>query len=97
MAAVSSYSAPTLNGSSAEQCNGIRLEAGLAELRTPTLLLQGGDSPESLTASTSLLAATLPNSRVTVMPGQQHLAMYTAPELFVGELLAFLAEPGPSA
>jgi hypothetical protein len=29
-----------------------------------------------------------------VLPGQQHTAMDTAPELFAREVLAFLAEPG---
>jgi hypothetical protein len=27
------------------------------------------------------------------MPGQQHIAMYTAPELFASELVRFLLEP----
>jgi hypothetical protein len=29
---------------------------------------------------------------VGVLPGQQHAAMDTAPDLFVGEVLAFLTE-----
>lgn len=60
-------------------------------LMTPTLLLLGGDSPEFLRAATESLHALLPNSRVVVMPGQQHTAMNTAPALFVREVLAFLA------
>src|SRR5258708_40058617 len=35
----------------------------------------------------------LPNSRILVLPGQQHIAMDTAPDLFVREVLAFLAKP----
>jgi alpha-beta hydrolase superfamily lysophospholipase len=35
----------------------------------------------------------LPNSRIGVMPGQQYLAMYTAPDLFLREVLTFLVEP----
>jgi hypothetical protein len=35
----------------------------------------------------------LPASRTVMLPGQPHTAMDTAPELFVRELLAFLAEP----
>jgi pimeloyl-ACP methyl ester carboxylesterase len=62
-------------------------------LHTPTLLLQGGDSLELLKAGNQTLDAALPNSRIAVMPGQQHIAMYTAPELFVTELLRFLLEP----
>jgi pimeloyl-ACP methyl ester carboxylesterase len=63
------------------------------ELQTPTLLLLGGDSPHFFKAAIEAVATALPNSRNVVMPGQQHIAMDSAPELFVGEVLAFLAEP----
>lgn len=61
-------------------------------LTTPTLLLLGGESPPFFRASVEMLAATLPASRTVVLPGQQHAAMDTAPELFVREVLAFLRE-----
>jgi pimeloyl-ACP methyl ester carboxylesterase len=61
--------------------------------RTRTLLLLGGDSPAYQKANTQALDAALPNSRIVVMPGQQHIAMNTAPDLFVREVLAFLMEP----
>jgi pimeloyl-ACP methyl ester carboxylesterase len=64
----------------------------LRELQVPTLLLSGGDSPRSITAITEVLHAALPNSRIAVMPGQQHIAMLTAPDLFLHEVLAFLDE-----
>ena len=32
----------------------------------------------------------LPQSRVAVMPGQQHAAINTAPDLFLREVLGFL-------
>lgn len=67
--------------------------AKVARLSTPTLLLLGGDSPTFLTAATYLLHETLPNNRLVVMPGQQHTAMNTAPDLFVSAVLDFLAEP----
>jgi pimeloyl-ACP methyl ester carboxylesterase len=60
------------------------------ELHTPTLLLLGGDSPQFLKQATESVATALPNSRIAVMPGQQHTAMYTAPELFLHEVLTFL-------
>lgn len=60
---------------------------------TPTLLLLGGDSPPFLQEATETIAAALPNSRIATMPGQQHIAMYAAPELFVQEVLAFLDAP----
>jgi pimeloyl-ACP methyl ester carboxylesterase len=59
-------------------------------LRTPTLLLLGGDSPASFRDGTVALHAALPESRIAVMPGQQHIAMSAAPELFVSTVLPFL-------
>lgn len=81
---------------------GYRFDAGrFAGLAAPTLLLLGGDSPAFFGASTRALAAALPASRTAVLPGQQHVAMDTAPDLFVREVLAFFkghaAEPGASA
>jgi pimeloyl-ACP methyl ester carboxylesterase len=60
------------------------------EMRVPTLLLLGGDSPEFFHAATNALQDALPDSRVAVLPGQQHTAMNTAPEMFISEVLAFL-------
>jgi pimeloyl-ACP methyl ester carboxylesterase len=62
-------------------------------LHTPTLLLQGGESSDLLRAGNEALGAALPASRIAAMPGQQHIAMYTAPDLFLREVLAFLSEP----
>jgi pimeloyl-ACP methyl ester carboxylesterase len=64
----------------------------LASMSVPTLILQGGDSPSFLTLSNQAVHAALPNSRIVVMPGQQHVAMDTATELFVAEVLSFLLE-----
>ena len=63
------------------------------ELQIPTLLLQGSDSPTALTAGIAALATVLSNSRTAIMPGQQHIAMYTGPKLFVSEVVQFLLEP----
>lgn len=52
-------------------------------LDAPTLLLEGEKSPRYLKAATEAVHAALPASRIVVMPGQQHIAMSTAPELFV--------------
>ncbi|RPJ21296.1 MAG: alpha/beta hydrolase [Chloroflexi bacterium] len=60
------------------------------DLQTPTLFLLGGDSPPFLKAATEAINTALPNGRVAVMPGQQHIAMYTAPELFLHNVLTFL-------
>jgi len=59
-------------------------------LKTPTLLLIGGDSPPFLKAGNEALQSVLPNCRTVVMPGQQHAAMDTGTELFVTEVLRFL-------
>jgi hypothetical protein len=37
-----------------------------------------------------ILGVALPNSRIAVLSGQQHVAMDTAPELFLKELIRFL-------
>jgi pimeloyl-ACP methyl ester carboxylesterase len=57
-----------------------------------TLLLLGGDSPPLFKRAIEALEATLPHSRVVIMPGQQHIAMDTNPDLFVSEVLGFLLE-----
>ena len=64
--------------------------ARLAELAVPTLLLTGSDSPPELVEATAALAAALPGARVVTMAGQGHVAMLTAPDLLVSEVLAFL-------
>lgn len=62
-------------------------------LHIPTLLLTGSDSRAFEKKGIEILAAALPNSRVSVMKGPDHVAMYSAPELFLSEVLRFLLEP----
>jgi len=52
----------------------------------------GGDSPPFLKRATEVVSAALPSCRTVVLQGQQHTAMNTAPDLFVREGLAFLAD-----
>lgn len=59
-------------------------------LSTPTLLLVGGDSPAYEREDAETLNRTLPDARVSVLDGQGHAAMLTAPELFADEVLNFL-------
>jgi pimeloyl-ACP methyl ester carboxylesterase len=61
-----------------------------SELRIPTLLLVGGDSPPLFQRALEAVAEALPSGQVAVMPGEQHVAMDTNPELFLREVLAFL-------
>ncbi len=62
------------------------------DMRTPTLLLVGGDSPPRELENAKGVAAALPDARVVILPGQQHAAMHTAPEVFVSEVVQFLEE-----
>lgn len=64
------------------------------EVRVPTLLLVGGDSPPRELANAEAVAGALPAARVAVMPGQQHAAMYTAPEAFARATVLFLEAAG---
>jgi pimeloyl-ACP methyl ester carboxylesterase len=59
----------------------------------PTLLLLGGDSPAFFKKTIDAWHTALPNSRIGELPGQQHVAHVTAPDLFVREVQAFLSEP----
>lgn len=63
-------------------------------LTVPTMLLQGGESPDYIKTATEMVHAALPNSRIVIMPGQQHIAMRTAPELFARLVTEFLMESG---
>lgn len=63
-----------------------------ADLHVPVLLMLGGDSPPIFSAAVEAADAALPASTVVVLPGQQHIAMDTNAELFLGELLDFLVD-----
>jgi pimeloyl-ACP methyl ester carboxylesterase len=65
-------------------------------LQTPTLLLRGGDSHPAYSETIEKIHAMLPDSRIVVMAGQQHIAMNTAPELFLREVLGFLLDRRPA-
>ncbi|WP_101297639.1 alpha/beta fold hydrolase [Halegenticoccus soli] len=66
--------------------------ARFADLVTPTLLLSGGESPKWFREATDAVNDALPNSRITILDGQQHVAMNTAPDLFIDEVLTFVRE-----
>jgi pimeloyl-ACP methyl ester carboxylesterase len=59
------------------------------EIRTPALILMGSESPAWLRKGTQAVHAALPNSRLTVFPGQGHSAMITAPQLFAQAVIDF--------
>lgn len=58
----------------------------------PALELVGGDSPARELANAKGVVNALPDARLVVLPRQQHLAMYTAPDVFVSEVVKFLEE-----
>jgi pimeloyl-ACP methyl ester carboxylesterase len=68
-----------------------------AQFSIPTLLLLGGDSPPIFRQVIDVVSPALPASRIAVMPGQQHVAMDTAPELFLKEVIAFLSGEASAA
>ena len=65
--------------------------ARFGDMRTPTLLLGGGDSSPYLQEVNRALAEVLPNSHIAVMRGQGHQAVETGPGFFTVEVLRFLS------
>jgi pimeloyl-ACP methyl ester carboxylesterase len=61
-------------------------------LKTPTLLLLGGNSPPMFKEAIEALASVLPQTRTVILAGQQHIAIDTAPALFAQEVRNFLKD-----
>jgi pimeloyl-ACP methyl ester carboxylesterase len=64
--------------------------ARFAAMRTPTLLLLGGESPAFFKVAIDAVHAAIATSKIVVLAGQRHTAINTAPDLFVHEVTAFL-------
>jgi pimeloyl-ACP methyl ester carboxylesterase len=64
--------------------------ARFTAVTTPTLLLSGGDSPPLYSGATEAVDHALPNSRITTFEGEQHMAMHTARDRFVEEVISFI-------
>jgi pimeloyl-ACP methyl ester carboxylesterase len=60
-------------------------------LEVPTLLLYGERSPQRFKEPAKQLSAVLPASRIVALEGQGHVAMTTNPDLFLSEVMKFLA------
>ena len=60
------------------------------DVKVPVLLLLGGDSPPFFRAALERVQAAVPGARIVVLPGQQHVAIDTAPDLFARAVLDFL-------
>jgi pimeloyl-ACP methyl ester carboxylesterase len=62
------------------------------DLAIPTLLLLGEESPDWAREGTERIRAALPDARVSILRGQGHVAIMTAPELVADEVARFLSE-----
>jgi pimeloyl-ACP methyl ester carboxylesterase len=60
------------------------------QITVPVLMLVGEHSPADIQAGPETVAAALPDSRSTVLKGQQHVAMDLIPEAFAEIVLTFL-------
>lgn len=65
-----------------------------AKVTLPVMLLVGGDTPDALRHDPETVAAALPDARIEVLDGQQHIAHRYVPEVFAQHVLAFL-DRGP--
>jgi len=63
-----------------------------ADLTTPTLLLSGSESPPLFQDGIEAVNRALPNSRIVSFDGHAHVAMLTATDRFLDEVLAFIRE-----
>ena len=61
-----------------------------AKMRTPTLLLVGGESPPGELENAKGVSDGLPDAQVVILPGQRHTAMIIAPEIFINAVVQFL-------
>jgi pimeloyl-ACP methyl ester carboxylesterase len=58
----------------------------------PTLLLTGEYSSDPSRADIEAVAAALPDARIVVIRGQEHVADVLVPEVFAEQLLGFLRD-----
>lgn len=61
-----------------------------ADVVVPTLLIQGADSPSFVREATEMIASSVPDARVVVLEGQQHVADQIVPDVFADVVLDFL-------
>jgi pimeloyl-ACP methyl ester carboxylesterase len=66
--------------------------ASFRDLGTPSLLLLGAESPAWAREGTERVRTALPEAQVSVLHGQGHAAIVTAPKLVADEVARFLSE-----
>jgi len=58
----------------------------------PVLLVTGEKSSDPSKADIEAVAGALPDARIVVIAGQEHVADVLVPEVFAGHVLAFLGD-----
>ena len=72
---------------------GARLDPELAgRITVPVLLVTGEKSSDPSKADIEAVAGALPDARIVVIAGQEHVADVLVPEVFAGHVLAFLGD-----
>ena len=61
-----------------------------ARVTVPVLMLVGAESPDELQGDYETVAAALPDARVGILEGQQHIAIDLVPEVFAQRVMDFL-------
>jgi pimeloyl-ACP methyl ester carboxylesterase len=70
-----------------------RLDPELAaRITVPVLLVTGENSADPARADIEAVAAALPDARIVVLEGQEHVADVLVPEVFAGQVLGFLRD-----
>ena len=59
--------------------------AGLARITAPTLVLDGGASPDWMRAAAAAVGATVPGATYSTVPGEDH-AILRRPEVLAAEI-----------
>jgi pimeloyl-ACP methyl ester carboxylesterase len=83
--------ANTLRGVQLRRPTMYELEAGLRNMRIPTLVIVGDEDAPAVDAS-RFLAATIPGARLVVLPGTGHTLNLEEPAAFNAAMLQFLRE-----
>jgi pimeloyl-ACP methyl ester carboxylesterase len=63
-----------------------------SNMRVPTMLLLGGESPSFAAEAAKTVNSALPISEIVILPGEQHIAHHTNPELFAKKINDFLQD-----
>jgi pimeloyl-ACP methyl ester carboxylesterase len=68
------------------------LAEAVAAIRSPTLVMTGGEDHGNSPDMARRMAALIPGARCEIVPGLRHMGLAEEPEAFNGPLLSFLAD-----